>query len=68
MPNYSKVFGLLVIIFLILSLIYNLNLIPRMPKIPGDIYFNKPGFSIYIPWVSAIVLSIIITLTVNFFR
>ncbi|HBQ50382.1 TPA: hypothetical protein DD690_00175 [Candidatus Daviesbacteria bacterium] len=39
-----------------------------MPKIPGDIYIDRPNLKIYIPFTSAIVISVILTLIFNFFR
>lgn len=68
MVDFWKIFGLTGAIFLLLSLIYNLKLFPKMPHIPGDIWLNKPGFPLYIPWLSTIILSVIITLFMNFFR
>lgn len=66
MQDLGKVFSLLGIIFLVLGLFF--NLMPNLPKIPGDIYIDRPGVKIYIPWVSSIILSVILTLILNFFR
>ena len=42
----------------ILAMLYNV-LKPGLPHIPGDIYFDKSSFRVYIPFVSAIVLSVL---------
>lgn len=66
MENISKIFSLLATVFLILGLVF--NIMPKLPRIPGDIYINRPGIKIYIPFTSAIIASIILTLVLNFFR
>ena len=64
--NIGKLFALLGAIFLLLGLLFNLS--PNLPKIPGDIYIDRPGIKIYIPFTSAIVISVIAILIFNFFR
>ena len=66
MENIGKLFSLLGVIFLLLGLIF--NIMPKHPIIPGDIYIDRPNVKIYIPFTSAIVISIILTLLFNFFR
>lgn len=66
MAEAGKLFSFLGIIFLILGLLF--NLMPHAPRIPGDIYIDRPGIKIYIPFVSALVLSAVLTLMFNFFR
>lgn len=66
MQEIGKLFSFLGIIFLLLSLIF--NIMPNLPKIPGDIYIDRPNLKIYIPWVSSLVLSVILTIILNFFR
>lgn len=66
MQDIGKIFSLLGIIFLVLGLLF--NLMPRLPRIPGDIDIDRPGIKIYIPFTSAIVLSVILTLILNFFK
>jgi polyferredoxin len=31
----------------------------RFPKLPGDIYIEKYGFRIYIPWLSSLIITLI---------
>lgn len=66
MENITKIFYMLAAIFLILGLVA--NIMPKFPRIPGDIYINRPGIKIYIPFASALVASVILTLILNFFR
>ncbi|MEK7617442.1 MAG: DUF2905 domain-containing protein [Patescibacteria group bacterium] len=66
MQEVGKMFSLLGVIFLVLGLIF--NIMPHIPRIPGDIYIDRPGIKIYIPFTSAIVISVILTLIFNFFR
>ncbi|MER3446488.1 MAG: DUF2905 domain-containing protein [Candidatus Dadabacteria bacterium] len=40
--------------------------IPYIGRLPGDIYINRDGFTIYFPIVSSILISIILTLILNF--
>lgn len=36
-----------------------------MPRLPGDIFIQKPNLVVYIPVASAILISLIITLLLN---
>ncbi|OGE19179.1 hypothetical protein A3J19_01225 [Candidatus Daviesbacteria bacterium RIFCSPLOWO2_02_FULL_41_8] len=66
MQDIGKIFSLSAVVFLILGLLF--NLMPRLPRIPGDIYLDKLGFRIYIPFISTIVTSVILILLFNFFK
>lgn len=68
MADIGKVLALTATIFLLLTLTYNLKLVKRLPYFPWDVWINKPGYDIYLPWLSSIILSVIITLFMNFFR
>ena len=37
-------------------------------RLPGDIYIKRDGFSFYFPLTTSIVLSIVLTLLLAFFR
>ena len=37
-------------------------------RLPGDIYVKRPGFQFYFPLTTSIILSIILTLVLAFFR
>jgi len=66
MEEAGKMFAFLGIMFLLLSLAF--NLMPSLPRIPGDIYIDKGGFRVYIPWLSSLLISVALTLFFNFFR
>lgn len=66
MQDLGKILTLLGVIFLIFGLLF--NIMPNFPRIPGDIYIDKPNVKIYIPFTSAIVISVLLTLIFNFFR
>ena len=60
---------ILVGIFLILAGIFA-NIAPhtKFPLLPGDIYIQKEGFTLYFPIVSSILISIILTFLFNLFK
>jgi len=37
-------------------------------RLPGDIFFQRGNFSFYFPVVTSIVLSLLLTILLNFFR
>lgn len=41
--------------------------IPFLGKLPGDILVKKDGFTLYAPLATSIILSIILSLIINFF-
>lgn len=55
---------LLVVIGGIVMLLQNTT---GMPKLPGDIYIKRDNFTFYFPWVTSIIISIILTIILNFF-
>ena len=42
--------------------------IPFLGKLPGDLIIRKRNFTIYIPIVTSILLSILLTVILNLFR
>lgn len=46
------------------------NMVPgiKIPLLPGDIFIEKAGFTIYIPIVSSILLSILLTIVFRLIR
>lgn len=43
------------------------NKLPFIGKLPGDFVFKRDNFSFYFPLATSIILSIILTLVLNFF-
>lgn len=66
MPELSKVFYILALVFLLMGLIFNLY--PNLPRLPGDIYIDRPNMKIYIPITSALIISVVLTFLFNSFR
>lgn len=66
MEEVGRVFTILGVVFLVLGLLY--NIVPNLPKLPGDVYIDKGGLKIYIPFFSSLILSVLLTLVFNFFR
>lgn len=63
-------FGRTIIIFGVILLVIGFLLSSgvKIPRLPGDIYIDKPGLKIYFPIVSSIIISIILTIFLNLFR
>lgn len=62
---------ILVLIGLVLLIVgVTITLFPKLaslPKLPGDIYIKKDGFVFYFPWVTSIVISIVLSLILYLF-
>jgi Protein of unknown function (DUF2905) len=42
-------------------------LLGALPRLPGDIYIQRRGFTLYIPIVGSILVSLLLTLLLNLF-
>ena len=42
-------------------------LLGALPRLPGDVYIQRRGFTLYIPIVGSILLSLLLTLLFNLF-
>ena len=42
-------------------------LLGGMPRLPGDVYVQRRGFTLYVPLVGSLVLSLILTILLNLF-
>jgi hypothetical protein len=42
--------------------------IPWLGRLPGDIVFRRGNFAIYFPWVTCLLISILLTLLLAIFR
>ncbi len=66
-----SVFGRLLVLLGIMLIVIGLVLIVagKLPlrTIPGDIVIKRPNFVVYIPIVSALLISLILTVIVNLF-
>jgi hypothetical protein len=64
----GKLFVIIGGILLVIGLVY--TLVPNLsfpPKLPGDIFIKRGNFTFYFPIVTSILLSIILTIIINFF-
>ena len=69
LPSFGKlliVFGVLLVI--VGALFLWGDRIPFFGKLPGDIVYRKGSFTLYVPIVTMIVVSIILTIILNLFR
>ena len=42
-------------------------LLGTLPRLPGDIYIQRRGFTLYVPILGSIVVSLVLTLLLNLF-
>jgi len=56
--------GLVVLVGLVLLVVPG---VPWLGKLPGDILVKRERFTVYIPIVTCLVLSVVLTLVVNLF-
>jgi hypothetical protein len=42
--------------------------IPWLGRLPGDVIFRRGNFTFYFPWVTCLLLSILLTLLLTIFR
>jgi hypothetical protein len=61
--------GRLLIVFGVLLVVMGaaIVLLGGLPRLPGDIYVQRKGFSLYIPILGSILVSVILTLLLNLF-
>jgi len=57
--------GLLVVVGILLIFA---DRIPFLGKLPGDIVYRKGNFTLYVPIVTMLVISILLTIILNLFR
>lgn len=65
MGNYLIGLGFLIIF---LGLILNLFSKFNLPVLPGDILIQKENFNFYFPITTALIISAVLTIILNFFR
>lgn len=65
--NLGKIIIFVGVFLVIFGLLLTLsNKIPFIGKLPGDFVFKRDNFSIYFPLATSIILSVILTLVLNF--
>lgn len=72
MHGFESFAKLLIMFGLILAAVGGLLLfvgrVPYIGRLPGDIYIQRKNFTFYFPLATSILLSIILTLLLSFFR
>lgn len=58
----------LIIIGLVMVFLPKITILQRLGRLPGDIVVKKGNVTFYFPWVTCIVISIILTLIFSIFR
>jgi hypothetical protein len=66
MDQIIRSFQLFGLIFLVLSLLY--NIIPGMIRVPGEPRISKFGFSLYIPFFTSLIASVVLTIFLNYLK
>jgi Zn-dependent protease with chaperone function len=67
MPEFGRLIIILGIVLILLGLGMSFfGKIPFVGKLPGDIFIKRENFSFYFPIATSIILSIILTLILNF--
>jgi len=67
--SYGKPIIILGIILVVIGLIFvYIKDIPFIGKLPGDVYIKKKNFTFYFPITTSIIVSILITLILYFFK
>ena len=71
MPPWSEIGRLLIILgVLLVALGLLLSLFPKLPlgRLPGDIVWERPGMKVYFPWVTCLLISILLSIILYFFK
>jgi hypothetical protein len=67
--NWGKIFILLGLILTALGILFLfMPKIPWLGRLPGDVFFRRGNFTVYFPWVTCLLISILVTLLVALFR
>ncbi|MBI2022616.1 DUF2905 family protein [Candidatus Daviesbacteria bacterium] len=59
--------GFLVLIGLFFALTLIMNMNPRLPRFPWDIFVDKFGFSLYLPVTTSLVGAVLLMILFSFF-
>jgi hypothetical protein len=67
--NWGKILILLGLILTALGVLFLfMPKIPWLGRLPGDVFFRRGNFTVYFPWVTCLLISILLTLLVALFR
>jgi DUF2905 family protein len=69
MNDLGRIIIVLGIILIVVGIIVTFSSkIPFLGRLPGDIYIHKKGFTLYFPLATSILLSVIVSAILYFFR
>jgi Protein of unknown function (DUF2905) len=69
MPSLGKALIFLGILLVVIGLIFSFgSKIPWLGHLPGDIYIQRGRFSFYFPLTTCLLMSLVLTLVLYFFR
>ena len=69
MPEFGKALIYIGILLLVIGVVFSLaGKIPWLGRLPGDITIERDGFTFYFPLATCILISVIISLVLYFFR
>jgi hypothetical protein len=69
MPSLGKALIFLGILLVVIGLIFSFgSKIPWLGHLPGDIYIQRGRFSFYFPLATCLLISLVLTLVLYFFR
>ena len=67
-PELGKILMVVGGVLLSVGAVLALNLFPWLGRLPGDIVWRKDNFTFYFPLATGLLISLIVTLILNFFK
>lgn len=68
-PSMGKYLILAGALLLVAGILVSLNVrVPWLGRLPGDIRVQKEGFSFYFPFTTCLLLSLVLTFVLRFFK
>ncbi len=69
MGEIGRVLIITGVVLIVLGLVFNLlGWIPGLGRLPGDIYIRRENFVFFFPITTMIIISIVLSLLLRFFR
>lgn len=69
MPGFAKTLIFIGILLVVIGVIFSLaGKVPWIGRLPGDLMIEREGYTYYFPLTSCILISVIISLVLYFFR
>ncbi|MBI2989049.1 MAG: DUF2905 domain-containing protein [Deltaproteobacteria bacterium] len=69
MESLGKALIFFGILLVVLGIIFSVGVkIPWLGQLPGDLYIRRESFTLYFPLATCLLLSVILTLVLYFFR